>query len=136
MSFKDYLEEEYYNTYKLNGQIVEVFLNPTSGEPKNNPKIVRAILDKKGDLFAWDGETETIHEPVMNRMNKNKENGAISIILFPRTKLVEISLWDWKQADLTQQEVERIKNIVKNNSNVKKYMKNDFRIKVDSNLFD
>lgn len=135
MSFKDYLEEEYYNTYKLQGKTIEIFLNPSSSEPKNNPKEVRAILDKKGDLFAWDGETDIIHEPMIRRLNKENSN-TIPLFIYPRKKVVDISFIDYDPSILTQQEVDRIKQIVKNNDKLIRYMNNKFKITVSHTLFE
>jgi hypothetical protein len=138
MKFKQYINEEWFNTYKIEGKTVEVFYNPSSDEPKKNSKEIRGVIDKKGDLFAWDGDDKDspIHEPVMKRLNKSHVNGAISVFLYPKRGLVEVSFFDFNQVELTQQEVDRYKDIVKENQNVIKYMGKKFKIRASNTMFE
>ncbi len=139
MKFKQYINEEWFNTLKIEGHVVEIFHNPSPSEPKNNSKEIKGIIDKKGDLFIWNGEEKDspIHEPVMKRLNKNISNGAIPIFLYPKKNAVEVSFFDFNQIELTQREIDRYRELVVNNPNIIKYMgKKNFSIRTSNTMFD
>lgn len=141
MKFKQFLNEEYYNSYIIGGKTIEVFLNPTPSEFKMIGKAqeLRGILDKKGDLFIWLDDASTdewdklVHEPVMRKLNKSIETGTIPIKLYPKKKRIELSYY---QKGLSQQEVERQGAILRANENIKKYMGGKFKLDLPKDIFD
>jgi hypothetical protein len=132
MTFKDFVCEEWADTYKITGNTVEVFKNPKPSELASDSS--RAFLFPNGNLYAWNGNKANHGE--MWRAMADKIYAMVEPIplIWDETgggKLAIASSIKYLKPSVTH--IDGIARLVSKNKNVKDFY--GANVKVDSAIF-
>jgi hypothetical protein len=93
MKLKDFLKEEWFKTVKnVDGDIFEIFVNPTKKELtdlyKDEISYVRFLIDMKEEkVYVWDGDL--LHEDVSRKIKKPYKLGGVKGYIWGDGRIVK-----------------------------------------------
>jgi hypothetical protein len=127
------IDEEYHDSFKLHGDTIELFKNPSKAEAGFSKQMVRAIIDKNSDLIIWDGRERGLHSDVAKHLKLDLTD-INNICLYIRLGTgkeaeneVEISFLNIGRF-ASNAVVERGIDKVQDNKNLKKYIGGKFYV--------
>jgi hypothetical protein len=130
------VNEEYFNSFKHEGETVEVYKNPKSTEPEHVIE-VRGILDRKGNLYVWEGNL--LHKEMSRLLGLNLFDGGNIGLYFHMEDFhnlkINLSMWDIDTALHGDSSfVAQLKYTVQNNNHIKQYMQNKFKVGIEHRM--
>lgn len=90
MKFKQYIDESYYQTFKIDNEVIEIFKNPNTSDFKGSPE-VKCIMDSKGNLFSWARIDPAFHHQVLKSL-KFSTNKIIPFYIFKRSGRIVVEV--------------------------------------------
>ena len=125
---KGYVKEEFSKNLKMSeNYTLAIFKNPKRFAEPDKPKFIRGVLDKKGDIYVWDGNTDYLHDEVARRMGWNLRD-MVDIPFTVNVGQDIISLTYYNLNDYTKKELAEHKNRIESNENIKNYVGSKYPI--------